>query len=548
MKRLNVALAVGAAMAAALLLWSGAEAAVLGCAANGLVPEPEEEYAAVAENEALAEENWKVIIGDPLIIAVGSKGGIALWACQPDGIKSQYYGVSDWGSVVWFGSGEGAESYGSPYFSWEYTWVRDAGATVFGEGSPQVESFQDGVTTVKTELLLGDRAVLTRKIIYAEGDYGFRTRLELKNVSGEEIEDVRVINGGDTYFGFDDWSRSWYDEGRKLVYINNDEFLNSGIMIYQGAEVTPADHYAGVFYADGWEMAALAGVLTDSATPDYVDMSTYLEWDRGSLAPGATMIVEAVQQVSDPTPIAVIAPADAVTVNNVELSLDFSVQNLDEGNGVASLVPANEVPHTLLLEAVSARGWRVEIVGEETVELATFERRAVRIRVSVPPSASPGDTDTITLTARDETVETIFGAASVSVSVAANDYQFSSVEADFGRTKTGKTKTRTITLTNGNGGEEVLLGQVGGSDHLEGPFSISSDSCSGSTVGAGGSCTVVVAFAPEADGDFLDSFNVPVLSPNSQNWTVSVRGTGDSSFRLYDEKINYGCLVETLGR
>ena len=75
---------------------STAGAAECGCATNGLVPQFGVNYGTSLD----AGQTWQIIEGDPLMIAVGSKGAMAVWVCQPNGITRQYYSDDAWGTDV----------------------------------------------------------------------------------------------------------------------------------------------------------------------------------------------------------------------------------------------------------------------------------------------------------------------------------------------------------------------------------------------------------------------------------------------------------------
>lgn len=540
-------------------LWAQAHAVapVLGCAANNLTPQNEQFYAAEAEDSNGGGETWQIIIGDPIIIGIGSKGTKALWACQPDGIHYQYYDTASWGSNIWLNGASSASQYTTPYYiDWGYFDVDPPVVTA----DTNTKTVDGDTTTVTTQMTLGSAATLKQIITYKAGSYGYNMRWELKNVSGATLSDVRFIHGGDTYFGYDDSARTWYHEDRKMIYINNDVFSTSGIMAFQGSDLTPADHYFAGDYYDGGEYASLDALLPDFADPIYQDAGYQLQWNRASLANNATFVIEASEQLTNPTPIAVIAPANQSSVNNRTVSLNFLVHNLDEGNqrGVA---PLANVPHTLNLTAESAKGWDVSIVGGSQITLDSLERQTVQVNVTVPGNATITDEDAVTLTATDATDGSIFGSGSTKVAIYASSYTISADSMNFNG-RAGGSSRRTITIRNtppvtregvaplAAAASTMVIGQVGGSDPLEAPFSFGTDTCSNQEIPSGAECTIEVVFAPEAPGEYSDSYNIPVLSPVPQNWTIAVSGSASEAgpSKLYDEKINYGCFIDTLLR
>lgn len=85
--------------------------------------------------------------------------------------------------------------------------------------------------------------------------------------------------------------------------------------------------------------------------------------------------------------------------------------------------------------------------------------------------------------------------------------------------------TQTITVTN-SGNADLLLGAIGGTNPLEGAFSLVSDTCTGATVAPAGTCTVGVRFAPGSVGSFTDSLDIPSNDADEPSVTVSVTGNG----------------------
>ena len=58
------------------------------------------------------------------------------------------------------------------------------------------------------------------------------------------------------------------------------------------------------------------------------------------------------------------------------------------------------------------------------------------------------------------------------------------------------------------------------------PFSVQSDGCSGQTVAAGATCSIVVRFAPSAGGLASSSFTINSTAVNYSAFTLNIRGTG----------------------
>jgi uncharacterized repeat protein (TIGR01451 family) len=98
----------------------------------------------------------------------------------------------------------------------------------------------------------------------------------------------------------------------------------------------------------------------------------------------------------------------------------------------------------------------------------------------------------------------------------------------FGDQPVGATSTaHTVTITNtaASGAESLTLGQLalGGSNSDD--FSLSSDTCSNTSVAAGSSCTVAVSFTPTATGSRGASLSIPSNAGSSPD-AVALSGTG----------------------
>ncbi len=103
-----------------------------------------------------------------------------------------------------------------------------------------------------------------------------------------------------------------------------------------------------------------------------------------------------------------------------------------------------------------------------------------------------------------------------------------SVELDFGLVAiNGDPVTRTLTIQN-IGGQDLLVGGVGGGDGLVTPFSFSSggDNCSGRSLAPTATCAVDIALASNAVGDLQDSFDVPSNDSDRPGLVITVRGRG----------------------
>ncbi|MFW6067455.1 MAG: hypothetical protein ACOC97_03895 [Myxococcota bacterium] len=514
---------IGLALLSGCLAWALAGTALadgptLGCEANGLTPTFGSSDSLNGYGTSLpSDETWERIEGDPLIIAAGSRGSIAVWVCQPspEGVTRQYYAEYAWGTMVHLRGTDTSKRYASLYGS-------NYGATRF-TASSHTASSEGSVHTIRTVVDLGGDAQLARIITYTDGAYSYRIRFELTNTSGIAHDDVRLMHGGDTYFGGDDSARSWWNPELNMVYVNNSQFLTSGTMGFRGAPATPADRYYGGHYGTGNQEAA-AGWLSNSTNSNYVDAGYYLQWNRSSLAPGDTWVIEAFESWTDPTFVQVLAPSSQLVTPGSTATLSFGVHNLDTSE------------HTFDLAALTDLGWDTRVVGDASITVPALTQVPVGVQVQVPADAEPDAMARVALRATDP-ISGSTGSSSTDLTVFDPDFTFSPETLSYGNVELDGTATLSVTLS--NDGSTVEVGTVGSPNGVDAPFEIVSDECSGRTIPNGGECSVQVAFTPTSEGDANDSFNIPVLAPVVTSQVIAVQGTG-AALPACDDGIHNG--------
>ena len=109
------------------------------------------------------------------------------------------------------------------------------------------------------------------------------------------------------------------------------------------------------------------------------------------------------------------------------------------------------------------------------------------------------------------------------------DMTISSTSIDFGQVDVGSTGGPTsVTLTNTGGDPFGPINIFGGAPPTA-EFN-ASQNCQGTTLPAGGSCTVNFTFSPGAPGSFNDTSSFTISETNSQNdgedFSVSLAGVG----------------------
>ena len=547
---------VGIAFGFAALAATGSDAhaqtvSQLGCAANGITPTFGQSVGTDSDGDgtrdtyganmlsAASSQDLVVIEGDPLIVATTSRGNMGVWACQPPGpnnnppatIWNQWY--AEYALTTMLNLAGTSQGYSTSYNNSGKTQYTAVSQVIDSQTAPVPTASQPSggtgrivrlapneTATVTTTLGVTSNVVFRRILSYTNGDYSYKIRFELENVGASTFSDVRLFHGGDTYFGGDDSARSWWNPALNMVYLNNSNFFTAGIMGLQGAPATPADRFFGGQYNTGNSQAA-SGQLANAANSSYVDAGYYLQWNRASLAPGETWVVEAFERWTDPTSLQVIPPSDQLAAPNSQVVLPFVVHNLAS------------TEQTFELSVSSDQSWLSEILSDTTIVVPGLAQSDVQVRVTVPAGALADDLSSISLSAVNVNDANATGSAFGNIRVFEPDFDVSPTSLDFGRIFPNDSDTLLVTLT--NNGSAVEVGNVGTPNGLAAPYSIVGDQCSGNTIPNGSSCDIIVQIAAgTTEGIFNDVFNIPVLAPIVTSFNVSVTG-----------EVNSGFLVET---
>ncbi|MFV8816816.1 choice-of-anchor U domain-containing protein [Haliea sp. E17] len=446
----------------------------------------------------LDAQTWEIIEGDPLIIGVGSTGGVALWVCHPSGIKYQYFSEDSWRSLVWLNGADTSNAF--------YT-----GYTARGTRATAVSLTRPDAETIVATLNLGSKAQLKMIVSYEDGSLSYKKRFELTNTTAATFTDVRLMHGGDAYFGGVDSARSWWDATSGRLNLSNNGFSNSGTISFFGAVVTPANHYFGGLFSTG-NMQANSGRLGDEANASYVDAGYYLEWDKASLAAGQTWVVESYEQVTHPSYLQVLPVPEQFAEPGEDVTLNFLVQNLDN------------TAHTFSLSAAANPAWTTALPNGNSITLASLERVIVPVVVSVPGSAPESAASQVSLTATESgAAVSSTGTSDVTVYIA--DYSLSASSLDFGTVVIGSpSPTRTLTFS--NAGSALEVGAVGVPDAVDAPYTITADTCSGNVIATNGSCSVTIQYQPMTPAAHPDTFSFPLLFPVADAESIALSGTG----------------------
>lgn len=343
---------------------------------------------------------------DPLFIEVYDNGRIGFYFWQyeygdPENEliwQNQYYGDDCWGTNIFLEKeGQGI------YYTTDYyiSWFTSPGIDV---GNGTLEKTGNTIRAV-WELEEGD-ITFEQLVTYVPGSYMYEKVFRLtNNTSDVDYANLKLIHGGDTYFGGDDSARSYWNEALNMIFLRNADMDLYGIMGYAGTSGTPADHYFGGNYSEGG-VYAVDGQLPDIADSDYRDAGYQLQWNRPALAPGETWVIRSYELITEPNALQIITPAEMMADPCEVLQYTFSLFNFSEDE------------RTVDLSAVSASGWLAEIIGDAQIVLDGNGGSAdITVQLTVPCDAVSLQSDILTLTATDANNSEIFVTGSTRTTV-----------------------------------------------------------------------------------------------------------------------------------
>ncbi len=107
--------------------------------------------------------------------------------------------------------------------------------------------------------------------------------------------------------------------------------------------------------------------------------------------------------------------------------------------------------------------------------------------------------------------------------------------SSFGSVTIGNSVSQTITVT--NDGDANL--EVGSLSALSAPFTLSSDTCSDTTLAAGNTCSATIQFTPSVAGSADATLNIPSNDSDEATTTLTITGTGEIDLST---TCDYDCL------
>ncbi len=337
----------------------------------------------------------------PLKIIVYKNGDIAPYLWQPTVVENgnysyyryinQYFGDTDFGLKLSFSINEVLYKYSTPYNHFSHQTIE----TLLSDGNLIVID----ANTVVIQWTLAQGIKLSFKIHYPENARYFEKTWIIENAtessSNTSISDLKIIYGGDTFFGGDDMAQSFYNAGLNMVYLKNSNVNLTGIMGFSGNVISPASRYFSGLYYLGNSLARI-GQLDNTSDAVYQDAGYHLQWDRSAaLLPGEYWEVKATEQWTPPGGAQIIAPPSKIVKPGNQVTYQFLTQNFEQITIVGDTQIDND---TFQFIASSAIDNTPTITGGS---IRSLNRRGgtdiVEVTVDIPPNTS-ASSDVLTLT------------------------------------------------------------------------------------------------------------------------------------------------------
>lgn len=404
----------------------------------------------------------------------------------------QYYSEDSWGTVLVLDD----TSYSTGYVSADEDFTPVSNEIEVLDGGKRIVTVYDaddsGVRVTQTFTLMdGDR--------YVTKDW------KVQNLGGPTFWSTRLYHGGDTYFGGDDRASAYFDQTKSMIYLRNEEFTYWGIMGFWANPATPASHYFGGYYSDGYDYVEEKTDLPDIADEEFQDAGYYLQWNRfGTLAPGDVWNIQSYEVWTPGGALQVLAPGSQSVLAGSTIVLPFTLHNI------------GSVPQDVTLSVESDDpAWDVEILGDTTPDVGGLERIPVDVRVTVPEEA----TGFANITLRADGPETN-GSGSTRLSIADLGFSIDPANAVV-RTMPGQWKDHYVTITN-NSDEPLKLGRISFSDPDH--FGNGEGEGNYAEIGPGESREFWMAFGADEVGTYPCTVSFPILSPMLLTATVQLTG------------------------
>lgn len=242
-------------------------------------------------------------------------------------INNGNMGVFDWDESE---PGSGTETYVHRYddqYCWSSVWFMECDGTLYAfygdafrdcsflvdqaymlpAASQTVQYAEESIQTT-WENPGGLDVTLTQTVQYVSGETRVMKRFSLLNQTGQIIENLTLLHGGDVYFFWEGFVEK--DENQAITTWNLDA-LNRRRIVFSADPETPwTDWYAGDA-AQAWNWVSSMS-LGRTITPWVNDIACIVGWSQETLDAGQTFQVQTVEDYSrlpEPTPEPTVTPA-----------------------------------------------------------------------------------------------------------------------------------------------------------------------------------------------------------------------------------------------
>lgn len=296
------------------------------------------------------------------------KAGTGSW-------QTQYYDNNSSGVSIYYSINGVPRHYVTPYYT---TWAASAG-TQLKDSDAVVTKPDNNTISVKW---INSEFTFEMRYIYRSGSLSFQREYYLTNTSGAQMTNVKLVYGGDTYFGGNDYGYSYWDPNLNMVYVRSSDSASNFMGLSSGS--------AGAYFGGAYNLGAVfadQATLPNSVTTANTDQSYYLQWNKQYINASETFSPSATESYSIGGALQVISPQNqglASPTADTKIKYSFLAVNTD---GVSAQYD---------FTAVSSRGYSVDIT-PSSASIAANAQKQVDVTVTIPAGAAVGD-DKITFT------------------------------------------------------------------------------------------------------------------------------------------------------
>jgi VWFA-related protein len=203
-----------------------------------------------------------------------------------------------------------------------------------------------------------------------------------------------------------------------------------------------------------------------------------------------------------------------------EASYDFGTIVLGN-NSTKPITVTNTGDAPLIFGTISTSGAPFSISSDTCSKKTVAANGTCSLTVQFTPTSEGTFPGSISIPSNDPGVSTATvalngkGKAEPNISLSESIY-------DFGGVILNNAGNKTFVITN-TGTAPLIFGTISSSGA---PFSISSDTCSGNTVAAKGTCSLTAQFLPTTQGSFSGTLSIPSNDPDLNTATVDLSGEG----------------------